>query len=163
MSEPLEIDTGTHELLAQIRNSVAIVTLNRPEARNAFPNRLLPVMGKLIERLGEDPKVRSILITGAGTAFCAGGDVKDMGQSSATPEPDFEQRVIDLIVEGRMLTGTLVATRKPTVAAIPGPAAGAGLALALACDIRIAAQSAFFTTAFSASGDRAIAQAILGL
>ncbi|MGY4230116.1 enoyl-CoA hydratase/carnithine racemase [Bradyrhizobium sp. USDA 4503] len=160
MSERLEIDSGTGQLLAEIRDRVAIVTLNRPEARNAFSNRLTQALHKLIKRFGDDPQVGSILITGAGTAFCAGGDTKSMGQSLAKTEVTFEERVANLRVKQRTLTGALVAVRKPTVAAIPGPAAGAGLALALACDIRIAARSAILTTAYARiglSGDYGIA------
>ncbi|WP_375784816.1 enoyl-CoA hydratase-related protein [Bradyrhizobium sp. Pha-3] len=160
MSERLEIDSGTDELLAEIRTRVAIITLNRPEARNALSNRLRAALCKLIKFYGDDPQVGSILITGAGPAFCAGGDIKSMNQSSGTAHVTFEQQRADLRVEQRTLTGALVAVRKPTVAAIPGPAAGAGLALALACDMRIAAWSAILTTAYARiglSGDYGIA------
>ena len=160
MPDRSEIDTGTGELLAEVRDCVAILTLNRPEARNALSDHLTPALRKMIKRFGDDPNVGAILITGAGTAFCAGGDVKGMGQNSAKAEMSFEQRVDDLRVKQRTLTGALVAVRKPTVAAIPGPAAGAGLALALACDIRIAAQSAILTTGYARiglSGDYGIA------
>lgn len=160
MSQGLRIDSGTSELLAEIRDRVAIVTLNRPEARNAFSNRLSPALRNLIKRFGDDPQVGSILVTGTGAAFCAGGDVKGMGENSAKVELTFDERIADLRAQQRTLTGALVAVRKPTVAAIPGPAAGAGLALALACDIRIAARSAILTTAFARiglSGDYGIA------
>jgi enoyl-CoA hydratase/carnithine racemase len=160
MAHRSEIDTGTGELLAEIRNRVAIITLNRPEARNALSDHLTPALRRMIKRFGDDAEVGAILITGAGTAFCAGGDVKGMGQGSTRAELTFEQRIDDLRVKQRTLTGALVAVRKPTVAAIPGPAAGAGLALALACDIRIAAQSAILTTGYARiglSGDYGIA------
>jgi enoyl-CoA hydratase/carnithine racemase len=152
MSDRTEIDTGTSELLAEIRDRVAILTLNRPEARNALSDHLTPALRRMIKRFGDDAKVGAILITGAGTAFCAGGDVNGMGQGSTKAEVSFEQRVDDLRVKQRTLTGALVAVRKPTVAAIPGPAAGAGLALALACDIRIAAESAILTTGYARIG-----------
>ena len=141
MSDVTEIDSGTRELLAEVRGRVAVPTLNRPEARNALSDQLTPALRKLIKRFGDDPQVGAILITGSGNAFCAGGDVKGMGQSSGKAELPFEQRVQELRIRQRDLTGALVAVRKPTVAAIPGAAAGAGLALALACDIRIAAES----------------------
>ena len=159
MADRSEIDTGTGELLAEIRDRVAILTLNRPEARNALSDHLTPALRRMINHFGDDAGIGAILITGAGTAFCAGGDVKAMGQSTKA-EMTFEQRVDDLRVKQRTLTGALVAVRKPTVAAIPGPAAGAGLALALACDIRIAAQSAILTTGYARiglSGDYGIA------
>src|SRR6476661_282695 len=125
MADRSKIDTGTGELLAEIRDRVAILTLNRPEARNALSDHLTPALRRMINHFGDDAGVGVILITGAGTAFCAGGDVKGMGQSTKG-----------------------------------GPAAGAGLALALVCDIRIAAQSAILTTGYARiglSGDYGIA------
>lgn len=159
MSDRLAIDTGTGELLAEVRDGVAVVTLNRPEARNAFSDQLTPALRKAIKQFGDDAQIGSILITGAGDAFCAGGDVKSMGQNPQKVEATFEQKLLELRVEQRTLTGALLAVRKPTVAAIAGPAAGAGLALALACDMRIAAHSAILTTAFARialSGDYGI-------
>jgi enoyl-CoA hydratase/carnithine racemase len=144
----IEVDTGTSELLCEIRGRVALITLNRPEARNALSDRLTPALRRMIKQCGDDPKVGALLITGAGNAFCAGGDVKGMGSNAAKAETTLEQRVAELRVKQRTLTGALVAVRKPTIAALPGPAAGAGLALALACDIRIAAESAIMATGY---------------
>ncbi|MVT55252.1 enoyl-CoA hydratase [Bradyrhizobium yuanmingense] len=149
MSHTLTIDTGTDDLLAAIRDRVAVITLNRPQARNAISKGMKAAWVTLIKRFADDPNVGALLITAAGTAFCAGGDVKGMGDSTATAEATFEQRVADLRADQRTLIGDLFAVRKPTVAALPGPAAGAGLALALACDIRIAAQSAILTTSYA--------------
>jgi enoyl-CoA hydratase/carnithine racemase len=148
----IEVDTGTGELLCEIRDRVALITLNRPEARNALSDHLTPALRRMIQQCGDDPKVGALLITGAGTAFCAGGDVKGMGNNFTKAEIPFEQRIYDLRAKQRSLTGALVAVRKPTVAALPGPAAGAGLALALACDIRIAAESAVMTTGYARIG-----------
>ncbi len=146
------IDTGTDELLCEIADRVAIITLNRPEARNALSDRLTPALRRMIKLRGDDPNVGAILITGAGGAFCAGGDVKGMGGGAAKVEATFEDRVADLRTKQRTLTGALVAVRKPTIAALPGPAAGAGMAIALACDIRIAAESAIMATGYSRIG-----------
>jgi enoyl-CoA hydratase/carnithine racemase len=148
----IEVDTGTGELLCEIRGRVAVITLNRPEARNALSDHLTPALRRMIKQCGDDPGVGALLITGAGTAFCAGGDVKGMGNNFTKAEIPFEQRVYDLRAKQRSLTGALVAVRKPTVAALPGPAAGAGLALALACDIRIAAESAVMATGYARIG-----------
>jgi enoyl-CoA hydratase/carnithine racemase len=156
----IEVDAGTSELLCEIRGRVALITLNRPEARNALSDRLTPALRRMIKQCGDDPKVGALLITGAGNAFCAGGDVKGMGSNAAKAETTFEQRVAELRVKQRTLTGALVAVRKPTIAALPGPAAGAGLALALACDIRIAAESAIMATGYiriGLTGDYGIA------
>lgn len=156
------IDTGTNELLCEVRDRVAIITLNRPEARNALSDHLTPALRTMIRVCGEDSSVGALLITGAGTAFCSGGDVKGMGANTnpakAAMSPD--ERVADLQERQRLLTGALVAVRKPTIAALPGAAAGAGLAIAMACDIRIAAESAFLTTGYirvALSGDYGIA------
>jgi enoyl-CoA hydratase/carnithine racemase len=116
----------------------------------------------MIRVCGEDPSIGALLITGAGTAFCSGGDVKGMGANTnpakAAMSPD--ERIADLQERQRLLTGALVAVRKPTIAALRGAAAGAGLAIAMACDIRIAAESAFLTTGYirvALSGDYGIA------
>src|SRR3984885_7779638 len=148
----IQIDTGTSELLCEIRDRVALITLNRPEARNALSDRLTPALRRMIKQCGDDPEVGALLIIGAGNAFCAGGDIKGMGSNSAKAEITIEQRVADLRTKQRTLTGALVAVRKPTIAALPGPAAGAGLALALACDIRIAAESAIMATGYARIG-----------
>jgi enoyl-CoA hydratase/carnithine racemase len=138
--------------LCEIRDRVAVITLNRPEARNALSDQLTPALRRMIKQCGDDPNVGALLITGAGNAFCAGGDVKGMGNNSSKKEVAFEERVADLRTKQRTLTGALVAVRKPTIAAVPGPAAGAGLALALACDIRIAAESAIMSTGYARIG-----------
>ena len=148
----IEIDTGTSELLCEIRDRVAVITLNRPEARNALSDHLTPALRRMIKQCGDEPGVGALLITGAGTAFCAGGDVKGMGSNSSKVEVAFEDRVADLRTRQRTLTGALVAVRKPTIAALPGPAAGAGMALALACDIRIAGESAIMSTGYARIG-----------
>src|SRR5580704_13603428 len=158
----ITIDTGTHELLCVIRDRVAIITLNRPEARNALSDDLTPALRTMIKTCGENPEVGVLLITGAGSAFCSGGDVKGMG---ANRDPkrlamSYDEKVADLQERQRLLTGALASVRKPTIAALPGPAVGAGLALAMACDIRIAAQSAFVSTGYlrvALSGDYGIA------
>ena len=148
----IEVDTGTSELLCEIRSRVALITLNRPEARNALSDRLTPALRRMIKQCGDDPKVGALLISGAGNAFCAGGDVKGMGNNAGKAEPALEERIADLQMKQRTLTGALVAVRKPTIAALSGPAAGAGLALALACDIRIAAESAIMATGYARIG-----------
>jgi enoyl-CoA hydratase/carnithine racemase len=162
----MQIDTGTDQLLTEIRDGVAVITLNRPEARNALSDTLTPALRQQIADRGADRNVGALLITGAGTAFCAGGDVKSM---AARPEPPaapsrdemtIAEKITQLQHRQRTLTGALVGVRKPTIAALPGPAAGAGLAIALACDIRFAAHSAFISTGYARvglSGDYGIA------
>src|SRR5437870_13016285 len=79
MTTETKIDTGTDELLCVIRDRVAIITLNRPEVRNAMSDNLTPALRNMIKTCGENPEVGALLITGTGTAFCAGGNVKGMG------------------------------------------------------------------------------------
>jgi enoyl-CoA hydratase/carnithine racemase len=158
----ITIDTGTNELLCTIRDRVAIITLNRPEARNSLSDHLTPALRTMIKTCGENPEVGVLLITGAGTAFCSGGDVKGMGanRDKKRQAMSYDEKVADLQERQRLLTGALASVRKPTIAALPGPAAGAGLAIAMACDIRIAAESAFISTGYlrvGLSGDYGIA------
>ncbi|QPF84403.1 enoyl-CoA hydratase [Bradyrhizobium genosp. L] len=162
MTSDIKIETGTDELLCVIRDRVAIITLNRPDARNSLSDTLTPALRTMIRTCGENPEVGVLLITGAGKAFCAGGNVKGMGahRDPKKLEMSYEDKVADLQERQRLLTGALASVRKPTIAALPGPAVGAGLSIALACDIRIAAQSAFISTGYlrvALSGDYGIA------
>jgi len=156
------IDTGTDQLHCAIVDRVAVITLNRPEARNALSQPLTDALRRQIHDRGADPDVGALLITGAGTAFCSGGDVKSMGGRAHgdTPRQTKEERFATMRDRHQEITGALHALRKPTIAALPGPAAGAGLALALACDLRIAARSTFLSTGYARiglSGDYGIA------
>src|ERR1700738_2314586 len=92
----IEIDTGTGELLCEIRDRVALITLNRPEARNALSDHLSPALRRMIKQCGDDPNVGALLITGAGDAFCAGGDIKGMGGNAVKTETTFDERVAQL-------------------------------------------------------------------
>ena len=160
LNETISVDTGTSDLLCRVRDRVAIVTLNRPQAKNALSAQLTPALRSLLAQIADDPTIGAMLLTGAGDAFCAGGDVKNMAsQPIAGGDRSVSQRVAELQKGQRMLTGALVALRQPTIAALPGAAAGAGLAIALACDIRIAANSAFVATGYvrvGLSGDYGI-------
>jgi len=145
-----------------IRDRVAVITLNRPDARNSLSDTLTPALRTMIRTCGENPEVGALLVTGAGKAFCAGGNVKGMGANRDPKklEMSYEDKVADLQERQRLLTGALASVRKPTIAALPGPAVGAGLAIAMACDIRIAAQSAFISTGYlrvALSGDYGMA------
>lgn len=151
-------DTGTQELLARLDSGVLSITLNRPDKRNALSDHLTPALRETLRLADTDPRVRCVLISGAGEAFCAGGDVSGMASNNAAssepagPPPSPDDRVRELRDKQRNLTLRLHELSKPTIAALPGPAAGAGLSIALACDIRIAAERAFMTTAFANIG-----------
>ena len=148
------IDTGTEELLCDVVDGVATITLNRPDKRNALSDALTPALRESLLVVERDPAVRCVVITGAGAAFCAGGDVSGMGGRARAdvPPPSIEDAARQLKHRQETLTLRLFALAKPTIAALPGAAAGAGLSIALACDLRIAAQSAFVTTAFANIG-----------
>lgn len=145
----LQIDTGTDELLCELVQRVAVVTLNKPHKKNALGDVLTPALRRLLPILESRSDVGCVMITGAGNAFCSGGDVSEMGGSNSSASPrSVDERVADLIEKQRALTGRLYHLAKPTIAALPGAAAGAGLSIALACDLRIASDDAFMVTAF---------------
>ena len=155
-------DTGTTQLLGNIDDRVLTLTFNRPEARNALSDELTGALRRAIAWAGQADEVGAVMLTGAGSAFCSGGDVKAMGQRPAadTPTPSIEQQFQTLRTRHHEIAGALRALRKPSIAALPGPAAGAGMAIALACDLRIAAESAFLSTGYARiglSGDYGIA------
>ena len=145
-----KVDTGTDELLCEITNRVAVVTLNKPHKKNALGDILTPALRAVLPVLESRADVGCVMITGAGNAFCSGGDVSEMGSSrdQDAREPTREERIAELTNKQQTLTGCLYQLAKPTIAALPGAAAGAGLSIALACDLRVASDNAFLLTAF---------------
>jgi 2-(1,2-epoxy-1,2-dihydrophenyl)acetyl-CoA isomerase len=151
------LDTGTKDLLAHVDDGVAVITMNRPERRNAMSGGMLSAMSAVLAAFETDPEVACIVLTGAGGAFCAGGDVKGMadgtgGGSTAAAGSDLDSRIHAQRISQRATAGKLYKMPKPTIASLPGAAAGAGLSLALACDLRIASEQAVMTTAFARVG-----------
>jgi 2-(1,2-epoxy-1,2-dihydrophenyl)acetyl-CoA isomerase len=132
------------DLIEEIEDGVAVLTLNRPESLNALSDGIRLGLAEALTRLGSDSSVGCIVLTGAGRGFCAGGDVKTMAGRS---ERGFEERAEGLMQSARvpMMMHTLA---KPIVGMINGVAVGAGLSIAAACDIRVAARSARFGTGF---------------
>ena len=142
----------SQELIETISGDIATITLNRPESRNSLTPAMMRGLAEALPRLAADPAVRVVVLTGAGRAFCAGGDVKSFAaRAGGGAVESFEGRVSDLRARMEMVRW-LHEMPKPTLAVIPGPAAGAGLSMALACDMRIAADDAKMTTAFSKVG-----------
>ena len=147
------LDTGTEDLRAEIDGGVAVITMNRPDRRNAFSQAMVSALGAVLAQVETDDAVGCVVLTGAGGAFCAGGDVKNMAAQPADrgdgPGLSLDARIHRERLNHRATSGRLWSMPKPTIAAITGPAAGAGLSLALACDLRYAVPGAVLTTAFA--------------
>ncbi|NNV07209.1 enoyl-CoA hydratase/isomerase family protein [Geobacillus sp. C56-T2] len=135
----------TSHLLVERSGAVVWLTLNRPERLNAFSPEMIAGLTREIEHAAADDAVRAIVLSGAGRAFSAGGDVKTMGQSSASKAYEHIGRLNRLIV-------TMKSCEKPIIAAVHGVAAGAGFNLALACDLILAAEDSQFILSFANVG-----------
>ena len=162
-SSVTSIDTGTDDLLAHVDGNVGVITFNRPERRNALSNEMYDGFHVALPALADNPLVHVVMVTGAGGAFCAGGDVKGMNEShqkgADAVHPmgdDPESRAHGLAERQRWVSLAIHRFPKPVVAALPGAAAGAGMSIALACDLRLAAERAIVVPAFvnvGGSGD----------
>jgi 2-(1,2-epoxy-1,2-dihydrophenyl)acetyl-CoA isomerase len=151
------LKTGTDDLLAEVNDGVAVITMNRPDRRNALSRAMVSALTVILAQVETDESVGCVVLTGAGGAFCAGGDVKDMAARPADRSGDGAGWSLDAVIHRQRLSqratsGRLWSMPKPTIAAIPGAAAGAGLSLALACDLRYAVPEAVLTTAFARVG-----------
>jgi 2-(1,2-epoxy-1,2-dihydrophenyl)acetyl-CoA isomerase len=134
-------------ILTSVADRVATLTLNRPDKLNALSRELLDQSISTLRGWAEDPEIGVVVVTGAGRAFCAGGDIGGMSQSNAAPQP-LEERINGLR-RGQELSWLLYSMPKPTIAAVNGHAMGAGLSICLAADLRIASDQAKFGTAYS--------------
>lgn len=140
------LDTGTDTVTAEIVDAVGVITFNRPERRNALNAEMYEAVPRLLDRYGSDDNVGCVLMTGAGSAFCAGGDVRDgrsdvNGTAGNDTESQVRSRAAALTRNARMIQ-LLRDIPKVTIAALPGAAVGAGMSIALSTDLRIAARSA---------------------
>lgn len=139
------------EILTRVDKGVAIVTLNRPARFNALTSGMIGALTGLLAGYANDPDIGCVVLTGAGKGFCSGGDVAvqaaNAGKSTLSPE----QRA-DGLRAGMVASQLLHDMPKPTIAMVNGVAAGAGMSLALACDMRIVAESARMTVAFAKVG-----------
>lgn len=147
-----EIATGTDHLLAHEDDGVAVLTMNRPERRNALSSEMLEGLESALDHCERSPSVRCVILTGAGGGFCAGGDVKGMAAANEGAPSSIDESIHRQRLSQRNTAGRIHRMPKPVIGMLPGPAAGAGLSLALACDLRTMADSAIITTAFGRVG-----------
>ena len=148
-------DTGTDDIRSEVLEGVMTITLNRPERRNAMSSAMLKGLVASLADAETASDVGAVLLTGAGGAFCAGGDVKGMaeaGGEGGDSALQYDARVHLQRRDQRDTAGKLYELPKPTIAVLPGPAAGAGLSIALSCDLRYASPNAIMTTAFARVG-----------
>ena len=130
-------------------DGVATITLNRPDKLNAFIGHMRRDLAEALEQAGSDRNTRVVIITGAGRAFCAGGDIAFMAELMQRRDAEEFSRILGA---GRRVILAIRQMTKPVIAAINGPASGAGCNLALACDLRIAANTATFSQSFAKVG-----------
>jgi len=128
---------------------VATLTLNRPEKRNAFNDEMVALWLRRLEECRDREDVRVLILTGAGTAFCSGGDLGRFDQYASSTASEIKQRVVDGI---QRLALFMHGLDKPVIAAVNGVATGGGMDVALMCDLRFAAASARFAETYSRVG-----------
>lgn len=153
MSETANTTTeaAPSEVLYEVSDHIATITLNRPHRLNAISSKMLATLGKLLEQADEDDDVRCIILTGAGKGFCSGLDLVDASEGSGIGG-DQAMKGMRHMSTRTLPTNILFNVDKPTICALNGAAAGYGLDLALGCDIRLAARSAKIVPAFAKRG-----------
>lgn len=132
-------------ILVSEAEGITTITLNRPDKLNAFIGHMRRDLAEALEHAGSDRGTRVVIVTGAGRAFCAGGDIAFTGELMNRRDSDEFERILGA---GRRVISAIRMMTKPVIAAINGPAAGAGFNLALACDLRIASSDATFSQSF---------------
>lgn len=137
------------QVLIETSEGLGTLTLNRPDKLNAFAGRMRQEIAEGLDALERDPSVRVIVITGAGRAFCAGGDVSYMAELVGKRDVESMSALVDA---GRRVVTTIRQSRKPVIASVNGVAAGGGANLALACDLRIASDQASLGQTFNRIG-----------
>ena len=135
-----------------IEQGVAVATLNRPAVRNAIDERTRAELGEILERVAADDGIRALVLTGNGTAFCAGGDISAMQQRLGEAPGTLGGK--GWLRQRRLhgMIGALHSLEKPTIAAVNGAAAGLGMDMALCCDFIVASEHAFFTMSYVQRG-----------
>ena len=145
------------DLLTEVKDRVLYLTLNRPDKLNAMSGEMMGGLVDNLSRAATNPEIGAVVLTGAGRGFCSGGDIGGMRDRNESANSGATQTIEDRVAglrRGEEASLMLHEMAKVTIAAVNGPAAGAGLSLAMACDIRIASDAARFGTAFAKVGDR---------
>jgi 2-(1,2-epoxy-1,2-dihydrophenyl)acetyl-CoA isomerase len=149
MTESIREKASAPLVLDDRQNGVATLTLNRPDKLNALDGALGHALVEALNHVAEDPTVRVVVLTGAGRGFCAGGDLNVLRDAR---ERGDERALEEVLRAGKQIVLALAGMPKPVLAAVNGPAAGAGCNLALACDLRIASDGASFSQSFAKIG-----------
>ncbi len=136
-------------ILVSDSGGILTITLNRPDKLNAFIGHMRRDLAEALEHAGSDRAVRVVIITGAGRAFCAGGDITFMAELMQRRDDEEFSRILGA---GRRVITAIREMTKPVIASINGPASGAGCNLAFACDLRIASSNASFSQSFAKVG-----------
>jgi 2-(1,2-epoxy-1,2-dihydrophenyl)acetyl-CoA isomerase len=146
-------DHSVEELKVEVKNRVGILTMNRPEKLNALTSQMGEAAVTALKEMADNPEVGAVVLTGAGRGFCAGGDVSAMRSGDEiAPKGTTLERQIDKLRQRQEWPWLLYTMPKVTIAVVNGPATGAGLGLALCCDLRIASDQARFGTAYARVG-----------
>lgn len=142
--------TGIDDLLVSLDGNVLSVTFNRPDSLNSLTTAMLETLATALRQAADDPHVRVVRLGGAGRGFCAGAGISAEDQEAARAE--LTSDLDPLLAAANDAVRTIAALPKPVVAVVHGPAAGVGVSLALACDIVVASETAFFLLAFTKIG-----------
>lgn len=136
------VDTGTDVVLAEVRDRMGVLTLNRPDRMNALHRDMYPGIKKALSEWSKDDEVVVVVLTGAGKGFCAGGDVRDGAQRRAEEAPPSREQRVAALTEDARTALAIHEFPKLTIAAVNGAAVGAGMSLALSTDMRVASSAA---------------------
>jgi len=139
---------GTPDLTVALDGGVLSVTFNRPDSLNSLTEAMLKTVADTLNHAADDPRVRVVRLSGAGRGFSSGAGISAEDQAAATISPTVDP----LLAEANRVVRSIAALPKPVVAVVHGPAAGVGVSLALACDVVLASEKAFFLLAFTKIG-----------
>jgi 2-(1,2-epoxy-1,2-dihydrophenyl)acetyl-CoA isomerase len=144
--QPVQQENPQAPVLQHVEDGLAILTLNRPDRMNAINTELATALNEALTAISVDKHIQAVIITGAGKGFCAGGDLKEIWEAR---QKNDKESMEPLLRSGMGMVLKMRTMRQPIVAAVNGAAAGAGMNIALAADVRIAAENASFGETFA--------------